>query len=130
MPHIGASVRIQGLKEEAEGLALVDTGSSFTVIDESLANAIGVELIDAEKVHVRGNCCTVEGELASIRRILVEGKMLGSTTAIVAGLSSEVRETLKKLGFRDDIIIGVRELAGFTLDVKEGKLKYVGALLI
>ncbi|MCC6056434.1 MAG: hypothetical protein LM583_07145 [Desulfurococcaceae archaeon] len=47
--HVKAKVVIRGSKGSAELTALVDAGSSMTVVDRGLAEAIGVEYTDRER---------------------------------------------------------------------------------
>ena len=132
IPYVLARFRIRGLRAEVKGRALVDTGAAVTVIDESLADHIGVEPVGSTlSVRLRGICCEVEGGLVNVKYLELEGRAVGSTSVIRLELSDEVKEALGRTGARDDIIIGVRDLAiGFMVNVKERKLEYIGPLAI
>ena len=130
--YVLANFKIRGLKAENSGKALVDTGAAVTVIDESLADYIGVELIGSVlKVRLRGVCCEVEGELVNVKYLEMDGRAVGSTSVVKFKFSEELKDALREIGARDDIIIGVRDLAiGFVVNVRERKLEYVGPMLI
>ena len=121
-----AKVRVQGTQNSIEIVALVDTGASLSIIDESLANYIGVEFPKKEKAYVKGICCEVEGLLGTIKILEVEGRYVGSSIVIVTRLSDEVKKTLRKLGASDSFILGLKNLIGFTIDETQRKLKWVG----
>ncbi len=131
--HILAKVLLQGTKNQVTGQALVDTGATFTVIDEELANYLGVEPVpkrERERVKLVSLCCTVEGKLVNLKYMEIEGKPVGATSVIVVNLSRKIKEVLKKLGAREDIVIGMADLSktGYIIDPVQGKLKYIGIM--
>ncbi|RLE56574.1 MAG: hypothetical protein DRJ40_05555 [Thermoprotei archaeon] len=133
--HILAKVLLQGTKNQVAGQALVDTGATFTVIDEELANYLGVEPVpkrERERVKLVGLCCTVEGKLVNLKYMEIEGRPVGATSVIMVKLSKEIKEALKKLGARQDVIIGIADLSktGHTIDLVQRKLKYVGIICV
>jgi len=132
IPYILAHFRIRGSKGEVFGRALVDTGAAVTVIDETLANFIGVEPVGSTlKVKLRGMCCEVEGELVGINYLEIEKRAVGPTSVVKLKFPNEIKQVLKGTGARGDIIIGVRDLAiGFVVNIKKKKLEYVGPMVI
>ncbi len=130
-PIVRARVVIKGNRGIAEGTVLVDTGATYSIIDEELANEIGVKLLEKpEKVMLRGICCQVEGRLCVIDTLTVEDVTVGPSVAILTELSTEVKEVLRRYEVLNTFILGLRDIIGFTIDVKSGKLKWVGYLAL
>jgi len=128
MEHfIGAKARIKGALKEVQRTALVDTGAFFSLLDEELADEIGVKYFRGEKrkITIRGLCCEVEGELAGVEELYIEGRLIGSTSMVVLKFPSYLKEALRGYRFAEDLIIGIRDIPGFVLDVERIKLKYV-----
>ena len=128
---VKAKVKVKGLAREIEDVVLVDTGAIFSIIDEELANEIGVKYIEElRKIKLHGICCEVEGRLATIEMLTVEGVVMGPSTVVVTKLSNDVKKTLKNYQVFDKFILGVRDIVGFTIDITTGRLKWVGYFIV
>lgn len=118
------------MKNEVEGIVVIGTGASFTVIDRELANFLGVEYYDVEPIKLTTLCCRVEGKLASIKYLEVEGKVMGSVNVVVTEIPRELKRLLSAQGFRNDIILSALDARGFVIDLNERKLKWVGLIFV
>ncbi|RLE56661.1 MAG: hypothetical protein DRJ40_05070 [Thermoprotei archaeon] len=130
-PIIKARVVIKGSRRVTEGNVLVDTGATYSIIDEELANEIGVKLLERpERILLRGICCQIEGRLCVIDTLIIEDITVGPSVAVLTRLSTEVKEILKSYEVLNTFILGLRDIVGFTIDVKSGRLKWVGYLAL
>ncbi len=67
----------------------------------------------------------IEGEVAIIKELFIEGEVLDYERVLVLELSEDVKETLRSAGVSDSVIIGLTtiEAAGLIPDVTTGKLR-------
>jgi len=130
--HVKAKVVIRGSKGSAELTALVDAGSSMTVVDRGLAEAIGVEYTDRERVIVTASGQEIVSKVAIVKELIVEDEPLKFERVLVMDFSENVKEGLKNLGVSDSMVLGMTTLesAGFMPDTTTGKLRRVKLLLI
>ena len=130
--HVKAKVVIRGSKGSVELTALVDAGSSMTVVDRGLAEAIGVEYTDRERVIVTASGQEIVGKVAIVKELIVEYEPLKFGRVLVMDFSENVKEGLKNLGVSDSMVLGMTTLesAGFMPDTTTGKLRRVKLLLI
>ena len=73
MGHISTKIKLIGSKGKTDVKALVDTGSSLTVIPESIANKIGIKVIKTEKVETGSGL--IDMKVGSVG-ILIEGEFV------------------------------------------------------
>ncbi len=73
---VRARFRIEGFKGFLEGVALVDTGTSFTSLDRGIADEIGVKYLGKSVRVVTADGHEVEAELAIVSKIVVENEEL------------------------------------------------------
>jgi len=130
--HVKAKVVIRGSKGSAELTALVDAGSSMTVVDRGLAEAIGVEYTDRERVIVTASGQEIVSKVAIVKELIVEDEPLKFERVLVMDFSENVKEGLKNLGVSDSMVLGMTTLepAGFMPDTTTDKLRRVKLLLI
>ena len=126
---IGCRVKLKGINNEIEGYVIVDTGSIYTIIDKNLANFLGVEYYGT-KLKVLTLRCEIEGELASIKFLEIEGRVIGSVNVVVTKIPEELKKILKVQGFRDDVILSASDAKGFVIDLNERRLKWVGLIAV
>ena len=73
----------------------------------------------------------LEGEVAVVRELIVEGEVLDYEKVLAVRLNEEVKKVLRSLDVDDSIIVGVTtiELAGFIPDTATGRLRKIEAFL-
>jgi predicted aspartyl protease len=125
--HVKAKVIIRGSKGSAELTALVDAGSSMTVVDRGLAEAIGVEYTDRERVIVTASGQEIVSKVAIVKELIVEDGPLKFERVLVMDFSENVKEGLKNLGVSDSMVLG---MATPEPDTTTSKLRRVKLLLI
>jgi predicted aspartyl protease len=130
--RVKAKVVIRGSKGSAELTALIDAGSSMTVVDRGLAEAIGVEYTDRERVSVTASEQEIVSKVAIVKELTVENGPLKFERVLVMDFSENVKEGLKNLGVSDSMVLGMAtpESAGFIPDTTTDKLRRVKLLLI
>lgn len=107
---VKARFRIVGFKSFVEGVALVDTGATFTILDKSVADTIGVRYI-GKKIRIAvADGHEIEGELAIVDKLAIEDEELPHVYVVVTELSDKVKEVLRRAGLCDYLIIGVTTL--------------------
>ena len=131
---IGAKVKLRGKAGEVERFALVDTGATFSIMGRELAEDLGVTYVPEERrrVSLQALCCGVEGELALLEEMLIEGVYAGVGPVVIVELSSEVKRALGSAGLAEDFIIGLSDLmrTGYVVDLRERRLRYVGHIML
>ncbi len=127
-----AKFRIVGAKASVDGLAIVDTGSLMSVVDEEVAKALGLRP-SGRTVRLT----TLSGEEVSCNEMLteffeVEGETLAYERVAVCKLPDSVKKKLGAMEVDPRLIIGVvtLEAAGFTVNPVTGKLEKVGWLAL
>jgi len=129
---VKAEFRAIGSRGSIEGVALVDTGASFTMLDRGAADGIGVKYVGRRVRAVVADGHEVEGELAIVDRLVVEGEELLYAYVAVFDFPARVREKLREEGLSDCCIIGLTtlELLQLVPDVTTGRLRKTSALLL
>ena len=104
----------------------------MSVVDEDIAEVIGIMHTNRRKSLVSATGHKLEGEVIIIKELDIEGEILDYEKALMVKLSDEVRSTLRKLNVDDSVIIGLTtvELAGFLPDTTTGRLRKVEAFLL
>lgn len=132
MALVKARVRAEGPQGTLEGVALVDTGASITLLDERAALEIGVRRTGRIVRLVVANGHELEGELVILNRLIVEDEELPGAHALVVEFPARLMERLRSFGLCDWCIIGLAtlELLGLSPDTAEGRVRKVGALFL
>ncbi|KYH42365.1 MAG: hypothetical protein AYL33_002910 [Candidatus Bathyarchaeota archaeon B63] len=128
---VKAEVTLKGLRGSEKCRALVDTGAIMTVVDRSLAEAIGVTYTSRKRSLTSATGHKLVGEIAIVRELTVEDEVLDYEKVLVVEFDGEVKKALRKLDVNDSIILGVTsvELASFLPDTTTGKLRKIEAFL-
>jgi predicted aspartyl protease len=128
---VRARVVVTGSKGSREGTALVDTGAVMTVVDRDVADAVGVVYTGRRRALMSATGHRLEGEVAVVRELIVEGEVLDYEKVLAVRLNEEVKKALRSLDVDDSIIVGVTtiELAGFIPDTATGRLRKIEAFL-
>lgn len=131
MGTVRARVVVTGSKGSREGTALVDTGAVMTVVDRDVADAVGVVYTGRRGALMSATGHRLEGEVAVVRELIVEGEVLDYEKVLAVRLNEEVKKALRSLDVDDSIIVGVTtiELAGFIPDTATGRLRKIEAFL-
>lgn len=131
MGTVRARVVVTGSKGSREGTALVDTGAVMTVVDRDVADAVGVVYTGRRRALISAAGHRLEGEVAVVRELIVEGEVLDYEKVLAVRLNEEVKKVLRSLDVDDSIIVGVTtiELAGFIPDTATGRLRKIEAFL-
>ena len=131
MGIVRARVVVMGSKGSREGTALVDAGAAMTVVDRDFADAVGVVYTGRRRALVSATGHRLEGEVAVVRELIVEGEVLDYEKVLAVRLDEEVKRALRSLDVDDSIIVGVTtiELAGFIPDTATGRLRRIEAFL-
>jgi len=128
---VKAKVVLKGSKRSEECVALVDTGAIMTVVDENLAELIGVTYTGRKRSLMSATGHKLEGEIAIVRELTVEDETLDYEKILVVKFNGEVKKILRKLNVSESIILGITtiELASFIPDTNTGKLRKIEAFL-
>ena len=133
MGFASAKFRLVGDGGTVEGLALVDSGAGYTVIDEELAKTLDVGYTGLTIVLTSFSGHRISCREAVLKSITIEGKTAPSELVAVCSIPEPVEELLKKQGANHQLVIGVHTLErlGYAIDVIEHKLiKSPGILMI
>lgn len=132
MAIVKAKTIIQGSRGSAEEVALVDTGSTYTLINRKLAQEIGVKFTGRRMKVIVADGHEIIGDLAIIDELIVEDELLPFAHVLVIDFPGELTKRLESLGLSKQIILGLLtiEALGLIPDTAIGRLKKVGALLI
>jgi len=132
MAIVRAKTIIRGFRGFVEEVALVDTGSTYTLIDRALTEEVGVRFLDKKMRVIVADGHEVAGDLAIIDEITVEGEALPFAHALIIDFPAELAKRLEDLGLSRQVILGLLtiEALGLVPDTVMGRLRKVGALLI
>lgn len=132
MTMVKARLRLEGLKGVLEGFVLVDTGASVTIIDEGVADKVGVTRVKRILTLTTGSGHRIRGELAVISKLIVDGEDLPYAHLLILNIPEEVREMLRSRQLSDWGILGLTtlELLNLTPDTTTGKLKKTESFML
>ncbi len=128
-----ASFRFLGDSESLEGVALVDSGAWYTVIDERLAARIGVKYTGLTVTLTSFSGHRIPCREAILKAVTIEGRTAPSEIVAVCKIPKQVRELLEKHEVNSQVVIGVHTLErlGYAIDTVTYKLiKSPGILMI
>ncbi len=125
MTIVSANLRLEGTKEHSEGIALIDTGASVTLIDRDVADKVGVTHLRRTLTLTTASGHKMKGELAVINKLVIEGEELPYAHLLILKIPKEVKEMLRSKQLSDWGIIGLTtlELLNLMPDTTTGKLK-------
>lgn len=123
-----ARFKVLGDKGSLEGTGIVDTGSLMSVIDEDLADELGLKYTGRSMELTTLSGEEITSTEALISALEVEGERLVSERVAVCRLPNNVKEKLRAMGAHEQVIIGVitLEAAGFTVNPLKGRLEKSG----
>jgi len=132
MAIVRAKTIIQGSRGSTEEVALVDAGSTYTLIDRELAQKVSARFMDKKVRVVVADVHEVTGDLAIVDEFSVEGEALPFAHVLIIDFPVELAKRLESLGLSKQVILGLLtiETLGLAPDTATGRLKKVGALLI
>ena len=128
--HVRARVELRNGDRSLSGVALVDTGTTGVIIDESVAEQLGLKTFGEGVIVTLGSA--VRCRFADVGSVVVEDTDIGPRRVAVCRFPEEVKERLKALGFSEGVVLGVSavEDAGYVPDTREEVLRKVGLLAI
>jgi bifunctional DNA-binding transcriptional regulator/antitoxin component of YhaV-PrlF toxin-antitoxin module len=97
----------------------------MTVVDGEVADAVGVMYTGRRRMLMSATGHRLEGEVAMVRELNIEGEVLDYEKVLAVKLGEEVKKALERLDADDSIIVGITtiELAGFIPDTTTGRLR-------
>lgn len=132
MVLVKARVRLVGTKASYSANAvLADSGARMSLIDRLLAERVGVQHTGREISFVSISGHTVKASEAVVSELEVEGEVLRYEAVAVAEMPNTVKETLKKNGLDENMVVGVLTLerANMVPDTTTGKLEKVKSFI-
>jgi predicted aspartyl protease len=128
--YVRAKVELRNGSRVFSGVALVDTGAAGVIVDESVAEQLGLKTFGEGVIVTLGSA--VRCRFADVSSVVVEDTDIGPRRVAVCRFPEEVKERLKALGFSEGVVLGVSavEDAGYVPDTREGVLRKVGLLAI
>ncbi|KPV61713.1 MAG: hypothetical protein AOA66_1683 [Candidatus Bathyarchaeota archaeon BA2] len=129
---VKARLRLEGSKEYSEGIILVDTGASVTIVDKEVVDKVGVTHVKRTLTLMTASGHKMDGELAVINKLIVEGEELPYAHLLVLRIPEEVKEMLRSKQLSDWGIIGLTtlELLNLMPDTMTGKLKKAESFML
>jgi predicted aspartyl protease len=132
MVLVKARVRLLGTKATySANTVLADSGARMSLVDRLLAERVGVQYTGREINFVSVSGHAVKASEAIVSELEVEGEVLRYEAVAVAEMPNVVKETLKKNGLDENIIVGVLTLerANMVPDTTTGKLEKVESFI-
>lgn len=122
---VHSQVKVKGSKNVEVLEGLVDTGATMTIIDEKLAESIGVRYTGKTYTVRSASGHKLEGELAKVRALTIQGEELTNESVLVVEFKGDLKRSLRESGLSDSIILGMTTIkaAGFMADTTTGKLR-------
>ncbi|MDW8044796.1 MAG: aspartyl protease family protein [Nitrososphaerota archaeon] len=128
-----ARFKLIGDKSGIEGLALVDSGAWYTVIDEELAKYIGVRYTELTVTLTSFSGHKIACREAVVNSIAIEGRIAPFELVAVCPIPESVKELLRRQDVKEQLVVGVHTLErlGYAIDVVTHKLiESPGVLMI
>jgi len=132
MTVVKARVRAVGFRGGVEGVVLVNTGASLTLLDMEVAKAIRVKSVGRRVRAVVTDGHELGTELAVLEELVVEGEELPYAYTAVVEFPNGLRGRLRELGLAYWCILGLTtlELLQLVPDTTTGRLRKTAAILI
>lgn len=124
--YVRARIKVCNEGKTFSDVALADTGATGIIIDESVAEELGLKTFGEAKIVTLGT--VVKCSFANVSNVIVEDAEIGPRRLFVCRFPKEVKERLKLMGFSERIILGVSAIedAGYIPNTKKGVLEKVG----
>jgi len=130
---VKAAVRLPGSKGSyATSSALVDTRDRMTIVDRGLAEYIGVEYTGRKLSLISVSGHRIEALEALVPEFILEEETLKHEAVAVAEILGEVKETLRRGGLDERVVVGLLTLerAGMMPNAVTGRLERVEIFVI
>jgi hypothetical protein len=111
MAFAKARFRLVGDKGGVEGVAIVDGGAWYTIIDEKLAEYLGVKYTGLSLTLTSFSGHRIVSREAVVSSLSLEGKIAPSELVGVCPITEPIRELLKAHEVDDRLVIGVHSWA-------------------
>lgn len=124
MGYAKAKIKLKTQSKEIEEYALVDSGSSFTIIDKEFAKQLNIKYTGRKIpiTSISGNVifCN-EGILDSI---IIEDELIIQEVVDICRIPENVKELLKRIEVLETIVIGLHtiERIGYVIDTVTHRL--------
>jgi predicted aspartyl protease len=129
---VKARISLHGFRDTYSCIALVDTDARMTLIDNVLAERIGVEYTGRVL-----NLISISGQVlraleAVVPMLGVEDEELKYEAVAVISIPEDVKRVLKQCGLDENIVVGLLTLerAGMVPDTVTGMLRKVEMLML
>jgi len=128
--YVRARIKVCDGEKVFSDMALADTGATGIIIDESVAEELGLKTFGKAEIVTLGT--VVKCSFANVSNVIVEDAEIGPRRLFVCKFPREVKERLKLMGFSERIILGVSAIedAGYIPNTKKGVLEKVGFLAL
>jgi len=128
--YVKARIRIYSEAKEFDDKALVDTGATGIIGDESLVGDLGLKGFGRAEVATLGTA--IECYFTDVKNVFVEDVEIGPRRIVVCRFPDKVKERLRSLGCSEKIILGVSAIedAGYIPNTVKGVLEKVGFLAL
>lgn len=128
--YVRAGIRVRNGERTFSDVALVDTGATGIIVDESAAEELKLKGFGEAKIVTLGT--VVKCSLADVSNVVIEDAEIGPRRLFICRFPEEVRERLKLMGFSEKVILGVSAIedAGYMPNTKKGVLEKVGFLAL
>lgn len=127
-----ARVVLKGKKNKYSSTALVDTGARMSLIDESIANHVGVEPTGRKIEFMSVSGQKVQALEGIVYEFRIEEELLKYEAVAIAEIPKAVKETLMNSGLDGKVIVGLLtpERANLLPDTTTGQLKKVPSFIL
>lgn len=124
--YVKARVKIYNGEKVFGDVAIVDTGITGLIIDELVAEELGLKVFGEVEVATLGS--TIKCGFIDVENVVIEEAEIGPRRILVCKFPEEVKKKLKSMGFSDKAILGVSVLedAGYVPNTGKGVLEKVG----
>jgi len=128
---VKARIKAIGFHGSIEDYVLIDTGATYTLIDRAVKE-IGIKLTGKGMKLIVADGHEVDGELAIIDKLVIEGEELPYAHVILIDFPGALKKRLSAMELADWCIIGhtTLELLNLIPNTKTGKLEKVSGLFL
>jgi predicted aspartyl protease len=129
---VKARVSLHGFRDTYSCVTLVDTGARMTLIDNVLAERIGVEYTGRVLNLISISEQVLRALEAVVPMLGVEDEELKYEAVAVISIPEDVKRVLRQSGLDENIVIGLLTLerAGMVPDTVTGTLRKVEMLML
>jgi predicted aspartyl protease len=128
--YVRARVKVCNKGGTLSDMALVDTGATGIIIDESVIEELGLKTFGEAKIVTLGT--VIKCSFADVANVIVEDVEIGPRRLFVCRFPNEVKERLRLMGFSEKVILGVSAIedAGYMPNTEKEVLEKVGFLAL